>query len=200
MMLGADRLPPHCSDTDTLPFSTRSASVDGMDGAMVFSMALEVGAAALVTWLTWRAANGSLPRNSLAGVRTSVTMSSEAAWRVGHRAALRPTIISGLLVVAWCAICIGVPALRTPAAVLVAAGLLVGGALVSVPAAHRAVRRALPETGGDGSHPDGSPALPSASSMTDLDPRVVRQYREDHPGTTISEAVEAVARHERKDS
>ncbi len=103
-----------------------------MDSAVVFPMALEIGAAALVTWLTWRAAIGSLPRNSLAGVRTSVTMSSEAAWRIGHRAALRPTIISGLLVTAWCAISIGVPALRTPAAVLVAAGLLVGGALLSV--------------------------------------------------------------------
>ncbi|MDM7892945.1 SdpI family protein [Curtobacterium caseinilyticum] len=169
-----------------------------MDGAVVFPMALEVGAAALVTWLTWRAANGSLPRNSLAGVRTSITMSSEAAWQIGHRAALRPTIISGLLVTAWCAISIGVPALRTPAAVLVAAGLLVGGALLSVPAAHRAVRRALPEAGGDGAHVDGSPTTPSASGITDVNPRAVRRYREDHPGTTILQAAEAVARLERE--
>jgi hypothetical protein len=117
-----------------------------MDGAMLFAMALEVGAAALVTWLTWRAASGSLPRNSLAGVRTSTTLSSEAAWRIGHRAALRPTIVSGIATVSWCTVCLGVAPLRTPVAVLVAAGLLVGGALLSIPAAHHAVRRSSPES------------------------------------------------------
>lgn len=110
---------------------------------MVFALALEVGSAALITWLTWRAASGSLPRNSFAGVRTSVTLSSDEAWRIGHRAALRPTIISAIATVAWCAVSIGLAPLRTPVAVLVAAGLLVGGALLSIPAAHRAVRRSL---------------------------------------------------------
>ncbi|PZE80680.1 hypothetical protein DEI91_13980 [Curtobacterium sp. MCBD17_032] len=113
---------------------------------MVFAMALEVGAAALVTWLTWRAATGSLPRNSIAGVRTSVTLSSDEAWQVGHRAALRPTIISGIATATWCTVSIAAAPLDTPVAVLVAAGLLVAGALLSVPAAHRAVRRALPES------------------------------------------------------
>ncbi|WP_065963146.1 SdpI family protein [Curtobacterium sp. UCD-KPL2560] len=112
-----------------------------MLGVLVFAMTLEVGGAALITWLTWRAANGSLPRNRLAGVRTSITLSSDEAWRLGHRAALRPTIISAIATVTWAAISISVEPLRTPAAVLVAAGLLVGGALLSIPAAHRAVRR-----------------------------------------------------------
>jgi hypothetical protein len=112
---------------------------------MVFALALEVGAAVLVTWLTWRAATGSLPRNSLAGVRTSTTMSSDAAWRIGHRAALRPTIVAGAAVVVWCSVSIAVAPLRHPASVLVAAGVLLGGALLSVPAANRAARRASPE-------------------------------------------------------
>lgn len=62
---------------------------------MVFAFALEMGAADLVTWLTWRAANGTLSRNDLAGVRTPVNMSSDEAWQTGHRATLRPTLISG---------------------------------------------------------------------------------------------------------
>lgn len=113
-----------------------------MNGAMVFALAFEVGAAVLVTWLTWRAANGSLARNDLAGVRTRITMSSDAAWRIGHRAALRPTIISGTITAAWCLASIGFAPLRHPVSVLMAAGTLVGGALLSIPLAHRAIRRA----------------------------------------------------------
>ncbi|WP_439692660.1 SdpI family protein [Curtobacterium sp. SP.BCo] len=112
-----------------------------MSGAMVFALTIELGAAVLVTWLTWSAAAGKSGRNDLAGVRTRVTMSSEAAWRTGHRAALRPTLVSGLLVVAWCLASIVVTPLRTPASVLVAAIVLLSGALLSIPTAHRAVRR-----------------------------------------------------------
>lgn len=113
-----------------------------MNRAMVFALALEVGAAVLVTWLTWRAANGSLARNDLAGVRTRITMSSDTAWRIGHRAALRPTIISGTITAAWCLTSIALAPLRHPVSVLVAAGMLVAGALLSIPVAHRAIRRA----------------------------------------------------------
>ncbi|PZE64039.1 SdpI family protein [Curtobacterium sp. MCBD17_021] len=120
----------------------QDATVVIMAGAMVSALALEIGGAVLVTWLTWRAANGTLGRNDLAGVRTRVTMSSDDAWRTGHRAALRPTLISGAITVLWCAACIIVPALRTPVPVIVASVILVGGALLSIPAAHRAVRRA----------------------------------------------------------
>jgi len=109
---------------------------------MVFALALEIGAAVLVTWVTWIAAKGNLPRNPLAGVRTSVTMSSEADWRIGHRAALSPTMISAAMTIVWCALSITIVPLRTPSSVIVAAGILVAGALVSVPVAHRAVLRA----------------------------------------------------------
>ncbi len=113
---------------------------------MICALVLETGTAVLLTWLTWRAASGSLARNGVAGVRTRVTMASDAAWRIGHRAALRPTIITGSLTVAWCVVAITVPSLRSPTSVLVAAGLLLGGTLLTIPAAHRAVRRALPES------------------------------------------------------
>ncbi|WP_439692671.1 SdpI family protein [Curtobacterium sp. SP.BCo] len=112
---------------------------------MVFAFASEIGAAVLVTWLTWWAANGTLARNDLAGVRTRITMSSDAAWQIGHRAALRPTVNAGAVTVLWCAVCIGVEPLRTPVSVIVAAVVLVGGALLSIPVAQRAVRRAAPE-------------------------------------------------------
>ncbi|NQW92037.1 SdpI family protein [Curtobacterium sp. VKM Ac-2861] len=131
---------------ETLPFIHRHTSVELMDGAMVFALALEVGAAVLVTWVTWRAANGSLARNDLAGVRTRITMSSDAAWRIGHHAALRPTVISGTITVAWCMVSIGLAPLRHPISVLVAAGVLVGDAILSIPVAHRAIRRASLES------------------------------------------------------
>lgn len=123
----------------------QGVSVVTMPGAMVAALALEIGGAVLVMWLTWRAATGQLGRNDLAGVRTRVTMSSDDAWRTGHRAALPPTLISGVITVLWCAVCIIVPALRTPAPVIVAAIILAGGAVLSIPAAHLAVRRAALE-------------------------------------------------------
>lgn len=109
---------------------------------MVFASALVIGAAVLVTWLTWRAASGSLPRNTLAGIRTRITMSSDAAWRIGHRAAMRPTVIANSSVVAWCSVSIALPPLRHPVSVLVAAAVLLVGALLSTAVAQRAVRRA----------------------------------------------------------
>lgn len=112
---------------------------------MVFALTLEIVTAVVVTWATWRAATGSLARNALAGVRTRMTMSSDAAWQVGHRAALRPTMIAGTATVLWCSLSIVVGSLRTPVSVLVAAGVLVSGAIVSIPMAHRAVRRAAPD-------------------------------------------------------
>lgn len=44
---------------------------------------------ALLLTLCSRAANGRLPRNQWAGIRTPATMRSDQAWMAGHRAALR---------------------------------------------------------------------------------------------------------------
>lgn len=123
----------------------QNASVVTMAGAMVSALVIEIGGAILVMWSTRRAATGQLGRNDLAGIRTRVTMSSDEAWRTGHRAALQPTLISGLITILWCAMCIIVPVLRTPASVIVASVILVGGAVLSAPVAHRAVRRAESE-------------------------------------------------------
>ncbi|WP_186315317.1 SdpI family protein [Curtobacterium sp. BH-2-1-1] len=116
-----------------------------MPGAMVSALVIEIGGAVLVMWLTWRAANGQLGRNDLAGIRTRVTMSSDEAWRTGHRAALPPTLISSVIAILCCAVCIVVPAFRTPASVIVMSIVLLGGALLSIPVAHSAVRRAALE-------------------------------------------------------
>lgn len=128
-----------------LPFLFQGVSDVTMPGAMVSALALEIGGAVLVVWLTWRAATGQLGRNDLAGVRTRVTMSSDDAWRTGHRAALPPTLISSVISVLWCAVRIIAPALRTPAPVIVASVILVGAAVLSILAAHLAVRRAALE-------------------------------------------------------
>lgn len=69
-------------------------------------------------------------------------MASETAWRVGHRAALPPTVIAGAVTVAWCSLSITFVPLRTPISVIVASVVLVSGALLCIPVAHRAVRRA----------------------------------------------------------
>ncbi|MFA4082906.1 SdpI family protein [Mycobacteroides salmoniphilum] len=42
----------------------------------------------VVISVTWRAATGYLARNQTMGIRIPSTMSSENAWRAGHRAAL----------------------------------------------------------------------------------------------------------------
>ncbi|PZE80642.1 SdpI family protein [Curtobacterium sp. MCBD17_032] len=125
---------------------------------MVCTLALEIGRAVLVIRVTWRATNGQLDRNDL--IRTRVTMSSDEAWRTGHRAALPPTLISGVITALWCAVCIVVPALRTPASVIVVSVILVGSALLSIPVAHGAVRRAALE--GRAGHEDAQTDAPAS--------------------------------------
>ena len=75
-------------------------------------------------------------------------MSSDAAWRIGHRAALRPTAIAGAISVLCCLVSIAIPGLRHPISVLIAASVMLTGALVSIPAAHHAIRRASPARSG----------------------------------------------------
>jgi hypothetical protein len=96
-----------------------------------------------VWWLTRLAANGGLRRNVYAGIRTSRTLQTDEAWVEGHRAAVPWTL--GAAVVADTA---GIAAValvlsgRAQAAFVVGlAGivLLLGGLLLAVPAAHRAI-------------------------------------------------------------
>ncbi|WP_371611878.1 SdpI family protein [Streptomyces clavifer] len=51
-----------------------------------------VAAGWLLLHLARRAAAGTLKRNQFAGIRTSVTLSSDAAWRAAHLAAEKDSI------------------------------------------------------------------------------------------------------------
>lgn len=50
--------------------------------------------------VTAAAAGGAIHANGLVGLRTPTLMSSEAAWRAGHRAALRVVLPAGLALAA----------------------------------------------------------------------------------------------------
>jgi hypothetical protein len=51
----------------------------------------QIAAAVVLITINRRAADGRLPRNASAGLRTPATMRSDRAWVAGHRAALRHT-------------------------------------------------------------------------------------------------------------
>ena len=59
-----------------------------------------VGAGILLIWSARAAASGRLKRNQFAGIRTSRTLSSDAAWQAAHVRAQRPTVIAGFVSVA----------------------------------------------------------------------------------------------------
>lgn len=59
-----------------------------------------VGAGVLLIWSARAAASGGLKRNQIAGIRTSRTLSSDAAWQTAHVRAERPTVIAGVVSVA----------------------------------------------------------------------------------------------------
>lgn len=105
-----------------------------------------VGAGALVLWMAGAAASGRLRRNSFAGIRLPLTMASDDAWLVAHRAAKRPTVVAG-----WCAIVSAIPAvLPVPLAVvttsvLAGAAALLGFVLYGAKVGSRAAKDVQPE-------------------------------------------------------
>lgn len=48
-----------------------------------------LGISAIPAVIGWAGANGRLRRNAIAGIRVGSTMSSDVAWKAGHRAAAR---------------------------------------------------------------------------------------------------------------
>ncbi|MBP2437488.1 SdpI family protein [Microbacterium amylolyticum] len=69
-----------------------------------------VGSGVLLIWMAQAAASGRLKRNPLAGIRTSRTMESDAAWLAAHIRARRPTAMGGITaVVAGCCVLLPVP-------------------------------------------------------------------------------------------
>jgi uncharacterized membrane protein len=61
--------------------------------AVLVGAAVMIGSALLLHVLGKRAADGRLRRNGLIGIRLPSTLSSDTAWRAGHRAAQRSTDI-----------------------------------------------------------------------------------------------------------
>jgi uncharacterized membrane protein len=61
--------------------------------AVLVGAGVMIGSALLLHVLAKRAADGRLRRNGLIGIRIPSTLSSDTAWRAGHRAAQRPTDI-----------------------------------------------------------------------------------------------------------
>ncbi|MBT1623517.1 SdpI family protein [Curtobacterium flaccumfaciens pv. oortii] len=85
-------------------------------------------------------AKGMLRRNAFIGVRTRSTMRDDAAWQIGHRAAVLPTTIAGGVTIVVGLVFIAVGRVNDPGSVVVCAVPLVIGALWSVVAAGRAIR------------------------------------------------------------
>lgn len=106
------------------------------------------GLAVLITG--WRGLRGTLPPNRFVGVRTSATMSSDDAYRVGNRAAGPATMAGGAVALAVGACLPAVPGLGS-GVVLLVVGVLGAVFLMGVGGAigHRAAE-AMPEpsTGG----------------------------------------------------
>jgi hypothetical protein len=88
---------------------------------------------------TRRAADGRLGRNPLVGIRTASTMRSDAAWRVGHGAAVPLADLGGLAFALSGLLALVLRRTAFPAALL--GGTLVGTVLLLL-AARRAVRAA----------------------------------------------------------
>lgn len=63
---------------------------------VVVTSIIMVGSALLVHRVGKRAAEGSLGRNGIAGIRIPSTLESEEAWLAGHRAARRPNDIGAM--------------------------------------------------------------------------------------------------------
>ena len=95
-------------------------------GVLIAALLL-CGCGVLVVWLARRGRSGQLPRNRVAGVRTSVTLSSDAAWDAAHRASARATEIAGWGTLAAGAVT-AVVVIVVPGPVIVVTVLLLAGA------------------------------------------------------------------------
>jgi SdpI/YfhL protein family len=82
--------------------------------------------------LSSRAANGRLPRNQWAGIRTPSTMRSEQAWMAGHRAALRLTPLYLLVTAIACAALLWAALYASTTAVVMIIGLGGFAALIAL--------------------------------------------------------------------
>lgn len=117
----------------------------------LFTGVLLIAIGILMLWLARRSRDGRLPRNRIAGVRTALTLSSDAAWFAGQRAAAGRTAIAGwgVIVGAVAILAVAVTSPPFPAAGVIfsvlalgSAAWLIAWALAGAAAAQRAAREA----------------------------------------------------------
>jgi len=109
-------------------------------GVAVLVALVLVGAGVVVAAVTRRAADGRLPRNVVAGLRTTATLRSDEAWRAGHAAARSASDAAGAV---FALSGVGALLLRSaPAFAAVVLGGTLGVLVLSVVAARRAGRAA----------------------------------------------------------
>lgn len=102
---------------------------------------IEIAVAALAILVTVLPAVGTIPRNRIVGVRTRATLASDAAWRVGHRAAVIPMSLTGGVVTVGGTVLVALGFVNEPFVVIVLALILLSGAAWSSAAARRATER-----------------------------------------------------------
>lgn len=116
-----------------------------MDTVSVLSLAVGLLTVTLVAFALARMiAGGGLPRNSVVGIRTAATTSSDGAWEVGHRQAvpgLKRAAVAGWAFLGLAVILL-VLGMNTEAFVVTAAGFIVSYTLLGVASyrAHRAAK------------------------------------------------------------
>lgn len=106
-----------------------------MDG-VVLGLALTI-AGALAVWLSWLGSQRKLRPNGVVGIRLPATRRSDAAWYAAHQAAAGPfgvaggvtaacgvaVVFTGLDLIGWVLVIVGVAALTTGVGVATAVAL-----------------------------------------------------------------------------
>lgn len=96
-------------------------------------------AAVVVAVVSALAAAGLLRRNSVAGIRIPSLYASDAAWRIGHRAAVLPTVAAAIVCIVLTIVVLVDPNFAVVGAILETAVLVIG-VLAGTALASRAAR------------------------------------------------------------
>lgn len=115
--------------------------------ARLVLLVVMAGAGVLLIWSARAAASGRLKRNQIAGIRTSRTLSSDAAWQTAHVRAERPTVIAGFVSVATGLVApLPVQVEVVGVAVLIGATVMLALVLYGACVGHRAAGQVPPNT------------------------------------------------------
>lgn len=101
---------------------------------------IEITVAAIAILVTVLPAVGKIPRNRMVGVRTRATLANDTAWRVGHRAAVLPMVLTGRVAIVGGTVSVVLGFVNEPFIVVVLALILLSGAAWSSVAARRAIQ------------------------------------------------------------